>query len=95
VESLRELWPDPDRRHDALVRLAVNVHEAEFPDYLTPQQARVLEAMSRGLNRHETAELLGISVESTKTHLKLATRALRAKTTTHACCEALRRGLIR
>jgi LuxR family transcriptional regulator len=72
----------------------VNVHEAEFPDYLTPQQARTLEAMSRGLNREEAADVLGITVESVKTHLRLARRALRAKTTTHACCEALRRGLI-
>jgi DNA-binding NarL/FixJ family response regulator len=63
-------------------------------DTLTELERRTLEAMSRGLEREGAAELTGVSVEVVKDRLKVARRVLRAKNTTHACCEALRQGLI-
>lgn len=41
-----------------------------------------------------TADVLGLAVETVKTHMKRARRKLQAKNTAHACSEALRRGLI-
>lgn len=62
---------------------------------LMPSEARVLEAASRGLTAEMTADMLGVAYETVKTELKSARRRLRAKNTTHACCEAIRLGLIR
>lgn len=69
--------------------------ERETRSELTAAEARVLEALSRGLTREEAAVLLGIGLESVKSHLKRIRRVLRAKTTTHAVAQALRLGLIR
>lgn len=92
--SARELMPDPDRRDEALLRCLVDVHSYE-PELLTPAQTRVLGALSHGLGDRGAADLLGVTVESVKEAAKLARRKLQARNTTHACCEALRRGLIR
>ncbi len=89
---LDELWPDPDRRDEALLHCLLDVVEHEV---LTPMQVRVLQGLSQGLGREGTADLLGVGVETVKTHLKYGQRALGAKDTAHACCEALRQGLIR
>ncbi len=94
MEDLVQIWPDRDRRSDALLRCLIDVHQHEPPDALTPNQARVLEALSRGLGDKGAADLLGVTIESIKTSSQLARRKLKAKNTTHACCEALRRGLI-
>jgi DNA-binding CsgD family transcriptional regulator len=89
------MWPDPDRREDALQRLAERVAQPRRSGVrLTPHQVRCLQAASHGLQAHETAEAFGVGVESVKTHLKLARRALAAKTTTQAVAEALRQGLM-
>lgn len=94
MESLCREWPDPDRRDDALIRLACAVHSSGKPD-LTPTQLRCIEAASHGLDARGIGEVIGAQATTVKTHLKLARRLLRAKNTTHACCEALRLGLIR
>jgi DNA-binding NarL/FixJ family response regulator len=73
----------------------MDVHAYEPPDALTPTQVRVLEALSRGLGDNGAADVLGVTTESVKTSSQLARRKLKAKNTTHACCEALRQGLIR
>ena len=78
-----------------MLRLLIRM--AATPDYrenLTERECQVLTAMSYGMERKDAAALLGISLETVKTRLDHARRALRAKNTTHACCEALRRGLI-
>jgi DNA-binding CsgD family transcriptional regulator len=61
----------------------------------TPAELRALEATSYGLTSEMVGDLLGISPETVKRQLSSARYRLRAKNTTHACCEALRRGLIR
>lgn len=62
---------------------------------LTPSELRALEAVSRGMTGEMAAELLGVAFETIQSQLKSARYRLRAKNTTHACCEAIRRGLIR
>lgn len=62
---------------------------------LSESELRVLEAFSRGMTAEMAAELLGVSPETVKTQVKSARYRLRAKNTTHACCEALRLGLIK
>ncbi len=95
------MWPadtwstnDPDRADDALLRCLMDVHRAEPPDALTPSELRVVGALSQGLGETDVAEVLGITYHSVKQASKLARRKLRAKNTTHMCCEAVRRGLI-
>jgi DNA-binding CsgD family transcriptional regulator len=95
VDELERAWPDPDRRDEALGRLAGRIATQQERGDLTPTEARVLEARSRGLGNIGAAALLGLSVPAVEAHVKLARRILRAKDTPHACCEALRRGLIR
>ena len=46
------------------------------------------------MTREMAAEATGRSLETVKTQLLGARYKLRAKTMTHACCEAIRRGLI-
>lgn len=74
-----------------LIRCAA---QPEPREYLTPRETQVIEALSHGLDSEGAADLLGIGLETVKTLTRRARRALRAKNTTHACCEALRQGLI-
>ena len=88
-------WPDPDLREDALMRTLIRVYAQPDPrEVLTPRELEVLVGLSRGLGRQGTADLLGVSPETVKAQSVTARRALRAKNTTHAVAEALRRGLI-
>jgi DNA-binding CsgD family transcriptional regulator len=94
--DLEHLWPDEDRRDDALYRVALAI--GRCPPERTAVHAgelRALQASSFGLDADGVSVVLGLSLETIKTQLKTARRALRAKNTTHACCEALRQGLIR
>lgn len=61
---------------------------------LTPAMVRVLLCASRGLGTKESAVTLGVSTETVKSELAQARYVLGSKTTTHACCEAIRQGLI-
>jgi DNA-binding CsgD family transcriptional regulator len=103
MDSLEELWPDPDRRADALQAITARIEgRRPFPQRggqrgklaLTPVEIRCLQAASFGLQMTEAAAAFGMGYETVQTHLKYARRKLRAKNTTHACCEAIRRGLI-
>lgn len=64
------------------------------PD-LTDREVEVLAYLSRGLEYDQVGDALFIARETVKTHARTARLKLRAKNTTHACCEAVRRGLIR
>jgi len=101
--SLDELWPDPDRRDEALAAIQARMAgKRQFPQRggrrakltLTPVEIRCLQAASYGLQMADAAAAFGMGYETVQTHLKYARRKLRAKNTTHACCEAIRRGLI-
>jgi DNA-binding CsgD family transcriptional regulator len=78
----RSTWP---------VRL---LDDLEAAGTLTRSEKECLRYMSVGLTREQTATALYLSVETVKSHLLTARYKLRAKNTTHACCLALRQGLI-
>lgn len=70
----------------------------EFPrvdEQLSSRELDVLAYLSRGLTSAQVGTALDISEETVKTHSQNARYKLRAKNTTHACCEAIRRRLIR
>lgn len=90
---LSELWPDPDRRVEALARVAERVYSDDRGP--TRRELDCLTAASHGLREHETAELLGVAYSTVHDTLARARRVLRAKTTTQAVVLALRAGLIR
>ena len=77
----------------AVDRIPSSAFAATRPQ-LTPAELQVIECASRGLTPTMTAELRSVAPETVKTQLKAVRYKLRAKTTTHAACEALRRGLI-
>lgn len=96
MSGLESLWPDPDRRDDALARIGARVGVGDLRRQKLARHDRdVLQAISVGLTSIEAADVLGLEHETVKSQLKACRRILRAKTTTHACCEALRQGLIR
>lgn len=51
---------------------------------LTPREREVLFLLATGLKNQELAEALGLSPETTRTHLKTAMRKLDARTRVHA-----------
>lgn len=61
---------------------------------LTASNLRVLRCMAHGMTSRMAADALGIAVETVRENLKAARYRLRAKNTTHAVAEAIRRGLI-
>lgn len=75
----------------ALERLA---NSLLLPRPLTARQLEVLQLMSRGLGYQETADELGIGLETVKEHLKGARRRLHARNTNQAIADAIRRGLM-
>lgn len=62
---------------------------------LTPREREVLFLLATGLNNEEVAERLGLSSETTRTHLKRAMRKLGAATRVHAVTLAVTQGEIR
>ena len=96
MDGLREAWPVPDLRDDALFRLLRRVIAASdgASAELSDEERAYLVAASHGLTYSETGEVLGRSDETVQSELKHARRKLAAKNTTHAVAIALRRGLI-
>lgn len=86
------------------------IHEGDIDDYvaaggsvlgrsrvddeLSPRELEAIRYLSHGLSLDQTATAMICAVQTVKTRLKGARFKLRAKNTTHACCEAIRRGLI-
>lgn len=67
-------------------------HAEDCP--LTNREVEVLHCVSRGLNRGEVAELLGISVHTVADHMKSIYRKLHVSGRAEASLEGVRRGLI-
>jgi DNA-binding NarL/FixJ family response regulator len=63
-------------------------------DGLSAREREVLHHLSHGLTGEEIAELLFLSPETVRTHVRNAMAKLRAKTRVHAVAAALRRGEI-
>jgi two-component system, NarL family, nitrate/nitrite response regulator NarL len=60
---------------------------------LTPREAEVLAHIADGLSHEEVGNLLSISPETVRTHVRKACERLNARTRTHAVATALRLGL--
>jgi DNA-binding NarL/FixJ family response regulator len=63
-------------------------------DALTPREIEILRTIARGFSYAETAELLGISVQTVHTHLKRLYRKLAVHSKTEAVFEADQRNLL-
>ena len=61
---------------------------------LSPRQREVLALLSKGRLAKEVARDLGLHYGTVKEHIRVASRKLRARTTPHAVCIAVRAGLI-
>ena len=61
---------------------------------LTPREVEVLEQLAKGLANKEIADVLNISENTTKGHLKNITGKLRVADRTEAVTVALQRGII-
>lgn len=61
---------------------------------LTPPELRVLTCLSHGMTYAMTADALGVGRRTVISQRETAVLKLRAKTTTHAVAQAIRRGLI-
>jgi DNA-binding CsgD family transcriptional regulator len=82
--------PTVDEHHP---RIAQNFPQP-FRVELTEMELLLLKCMSRGMTRQMAADTAGIGFQTALTHLKGARHRLRAKSTSHACCNAIRLGLI-
>lgn len=69
--------------------------EKDFAGALTPREREVLFLLATGLTNEEVAEQLGLSAETTRTHLKRAMRKLGANTRVHAVAVAVSQGEIK
>ena len=95
LETIREAPVVDKIPHVGGVQKMSRMRSGDEPVVLPISERRVLEACSRGLTYEMAGDMLGISPTTVKEYLKTARYRLRAKNTTHACCEALRLGLIR
>jgi DNA-binding NarL/FixJ family response regulator len=85
-----------------LKRLLIPIHgvagrkaDGEEETALTPREAEILNAISRGFSYAETAQMLGLSVGTVHSFLKRIYRKLAVHSKTEAVFEANRLGLIR
>lgn len=67
---------------------------ADVKDTLTSREVEILRMIARGFSYAETAELLGISVQTVHTHLKRIYRKLAVHSKTEAVFEADQRNLL-
>lgn len=80
---------------DDYIAAGGSIHgRSRVDDHLSPRELEALRYLSRGLSIDQTATAMICAAQTVKTRLKGARFKLRAKNTIHACCEAIRRGLI-
>jgi DNA-binding CsgD family transcriptional regulator len=109
ILDVDDIWPDSDRRGGALERVGRSVlFDVQTPNLrrwrrrafdvtryrITDQERRVVSGLAGGLTRQETAEVLGVTLESVKHSVKFAKRKLQAKTLPQLVANAIRQGLI-
>jgi DNA-binding NarL/FixJ family response regulator len=84
-------WSDPDKRDDALIRMAARLVAA---DPLSTHELAVVFLASHGVSADNTAAWLHLSAWTVKDYRATARHKLGATTLTHAVATALRTGLI-
>ena len=90
-QLLRRLQPSRPNRGQHVGELAGN--QGEHTE-LSPREAEILSAISRGFSYTEIAESLGITFSTVHTHLKRIYGKLAVHSKTEAVFEATRRGLL-
>lgn len=79
----------PLEQHGRLLRSLLNTSME-----ISARQKEILQLYSDGFQQKEIGIKLGISIQTVMSHLDRVRDYLDAKNTTHACCIALRKGLI-
>jgi DNA-binding NarL/FixJ family response regulator len=74
--------------------VAARLHENESGMRLTRREDEPLELLGKGLSNRELGEVLGVSEDTVKTHLKSLFRKLEVSDRAEAVHEAIRRGFI-
>lgn len=85
-------WLDPDRRDDALARIASRIQVQ--PNLVTTREVAVLLLLSHGVPRSQVKAMLSMSNRGVEACLSVVWAKLEATNTTHAVATALRLGLI-
>lgn len=74
--------------------VAARLDERQYGAHLTRREEEILELLGKGLRTREMGEVLGVSEETVKTHLKNLFRKLKVSDRAEAVREAMRRGFI-
>jgi DNA-binding NarL/FixJ family response regulator len=91
VDAIREV--NAGRRYlPKTVAARLNEHEAT--QQLTRREDEILELLGKGLTNRELGDVLGVSEDTVKTHLKSLFRKLHVSDRAEAVREGLRRGFI-
>jgi DNA-binding NarL/FixJ family response regulator len=75
--------------------IAARMNEIRAADELSPRQAEVLGWLAKGLTNREIGDLMGISEDGVKAHLKNIFTKLHAADRTEAVAVAIHRGYLR
>ena len=74
--------------------VAARLHESETGARLTRREDEILELLGKGMHNRELGQVLGVTEDTVKTHLKSLFRKLGVSDRAEAVREALRRGFI-
>jgi len=74
--------------------VAARLHEHTASSHLTRREDEILDLLGKGLSNRELGQVLGISEDTIKTHLKSLFRKLDVSDRAEAVREGLRRGFI-
>lgn len=91
VDAIREL--NAGRRY-LPKGVTARLHENERSAHLTRREVELLELLGKGLRNRELGQVLEISEDTVKTHLKSLFRKLNVTDRAEAVREAMRRGFI-
>jgi two-component system, NarL family, response regulator len=91
VDAIREI--NAGRRY-LPKGVAARLHEHGSGLRLTRREEEILDLLGKGLSNRELGEVLGVSEDTVKTHLKSLFRKLQVSDRAEAVREAMRRGFI-
>ena len=74
--------------------VAARLHEHKSGSHLTRREEEILDLLGKGLSNRELGQVLGVSEDTVKTHLKSLFRKLDVSDRAEAVREGLRRGFI-
>ncbi|MBI4625049.1 MAG: response regulator transcription factor [Verrucomicrobia bacterium] len=91
VDAIREI--NAGRRY-LPKGVADRLHESESGARLTRREDEILDLLGKGLRNRELGQVLGVTEDTVKTHLKSLFRKLQVSDRAEAVREAMRRGFI-